>query len=775
MTNFFVRKYILGLLVLGITSPALLIAKEKVPYKNSELSVEERVNDLLKRMTIEEKIAQMTMAPLDKYEQSEHGYGVAQAPFVGVEAIAEKSARVKKYALEKTRLGIPPIQSSECIHGFLAHGSTIFPQAIAQGSTWNPQLIKEMTSRIAFEASLAGLDQQLSPVVDVIRDPRYGRTEECFGEDPFHVSVIADAYVRGVQGEPEDTRVKMKKDKLICTAKHFAGYSAAQAGMNLAPSSLGEREMRSIFMPPFEKLVKESNLLSIMPSYNEVDGIPAHSSHFLLDQVLRKEWGFKGYVFADYGGVPMLSYYQGIAKDWKDAAELAVKAGVDLDAPSGDAYKFLKELLNEGRLTEKDIDKAVSRILTVKFRAGLFEKPYADVKKVKKYLHNKEAQELALKVAEESAILLKNENNILPLNVKNGDRIAVIGPNANQVQYGGYSYTKNNESGVTVYQGLKDKLKGKADVAYAKGCSISSLDRTGFDEAINLAKKSDYIVFVMGEGSPTLSGVGWGDDSADINSEPPTSGEGYDVTDIKPYGVQRELLQQIYSLGKPVVLVMVHGRPWAIDWEKDNIPAILESWYPGEKGGEAIANILTGQTNPSGRLAVTIPRSVGHIPVSYNYKPSSKGFYKNRGSVEKPGRDYVFSSPDPLFCFGHGLSFSDFKYSDLSVSSKTLSVNDTLIVSVNVENLSKVDGKEVIQVYVNDMLSSVATPVIELKGFAKELIKAGEKRKVNVKIPVSSLGLWNREMNYVVEPGDFNIMIGKSAEDILLNTIVKVK
>lgn len=748
------------------------VENKSLPYLNSALSVDERVNDLLSRMTLEEKIAQVNMNSVNSFLNSKLGYGVVNAPFVGAPAVAKSVIEIKKHAKRNMRLWIPPIFSTECIHGFLSYGATIFPHALAQGSTWNTELITRMSSMIAYEASLAGIDQQLSPLFDVVRDPRYGRTEESYSEDPYLTGVIGCAYVKGTQGNPEQTKIGLPKNKLIATGKHFAGYSAPQSGINLAPASLGEREMRSIFLPPFERVVKEANIYSIMPSYNEVDGIPAHSSKFLLDQVLRKEWGFKGYVFADYGGVPMLSYYQKIAKDWKEAAKIAINTGVDVDAPGGDSYRYLLELIQNGEVKEETLDESVKRVLRIKFMAGLFEKELPDIEYLKNNIHSEKAINLAREVVEESVILLKN-NGILPLK-NNINNIAVIGPNANQVQYGDYSYTKNNSSGVTVFQGIKDILPEKK-VQYAKGCPISSINREGFTEAIKLAKESDLVVYVMGEGSCTLLGIGWGDDSADMNGEPPTSGEGYDVTDLNPYGVQRELLQKIKETGKPVVLILIHGRPWSIEWEKNNVDAIIEAWYPGERGGEAIAKIIAGLVNPSGRLTVTIPRSVGHLPMIYNHKPSAKGFYKNRGSIDKPGRDYVFSTPDPLFCFGHGLSYSEFKYSNLKLSSKELSPNDTLMVEVNVKNISDIDGKEVVQVYINDKVSSVTTPVMELKGFDKLYIKAGETKKVKISIPIAELGLWNRDMKYVVEPGDFEVLVGRSSDNILLKDCFTVK
>lgn len=738
-------------------------------YKDPAVPVEERVEDLLSRMTLDEKIAQMGMIRLDEAgKKGLNGIGACESPFIKAADIAGISAVSKRFFRDSTRLGIPPIQIAECLHGFLSHGSTVFPQAIAQGSTWNPELIKEMASVIALEASSAGVDQALSPLFDIIRDPRYGRVEECYGEDYYLVGEIGSAFVRGMQGEPEQTSKRIGTGKLICTAKHFAGYSAPVAGINLGPTSIGERELRSSHLPAFRKAITEANIYSVMPSYNEVDGIAAHESKFLLQQVLRDEWNFQGYVFSDYGAMDMLRYFHRTSADRKEVARKAITAGVDLEAPSLECYASLAELVEDGTIPVSMIDTCVKRILRVKFKAGLFEKPYASPEISRQVVGKASHKQLAQRIAEESVILLKNESSLLPLNRSSLKSVAVIGPNADQVQYGDYSYTKGNLSGVTVLQGIKEFVGKGTTVRYAKGCSISGESKDGFGEALDAANKSDLIVFVMGETSSTLSGIGWGDESTNKADDPNTCGEGFDVTDLNPYGVQRELLQEIYKTGKPVVLVLVHGRPWSITWEKTHIPAILEAWYPGEKGGTAIARILFGEVNPSGRLSVSIPQSVGHVPVFYNHKPSGRGFYHSPGTKEKPGRDYVFSSPDPLFPFGYGLSYTTFEYSGLQVSKKRFGPDDKIQVSLDVTNTGKRAGKEVVQLYVRDLISSVSIPVKQLIGFTKEELVPGETKRVTFQVSPDELGLWNENMQYVTEPGEFELMVGRSAEDILL-------
>lgn len=439
-------------------------------YKDPKAPVEARVKDLMQRMTLEEKVEQMSMTGLSDFPKSTAVYGVCDSPFEGLEKIVEQSARAKRHARENTRLGIPPIQIAECLHGQLAYGATIFPQAIAQGSTWNPELIEEMASVIAYEASASGVDQALSPLFDLIRDPRYGRNEECFAEDPYLVGEMGSAFVIGMQGKPEQTRIAIPAHKLMCTAKHFAGYSVPWAGINLAPASLGEREMRTLHLAPFRKVVEEANVYAVMPSYNEVDGVPAHANHFLLTQVLRNEWDFQGYVFSDYGGLSQLYNFHKIAKDKPEAAQRAVEAGVDLEAARPEIYSHLVELVKDGTVSEKLIDQSVSRILTAKFKAGLFEKPYPEVANIRKRVHLPAHRELSQKIAEESIILLQNENRTLPLDISRLKNIAVIGPNADQVQYGDYSYTRDNQSGVTVLEGIKQFAGNRAQVHYAKGC-----------------------------------------------------------------------------------------------------------------------------------------------------------------------------------------------------------------------------------------------------------------------------------------------------------------
>lgn len=761
--------------------------KQQLPYQDSTLSVELRVTDLLGRMTLDEKISQMNMLSLNNLNFDKKGQvsvasldslfggksiGCLESPFIGVHEISRLSEAADDYLRNHTRLGIPAIQIAECLHGQLAFGATIFPQAIAQGSTWNPELIQKMAAVIAEEASLSGVDQALSPLFDLARDPRYGRVEECFGEDPFLVAEMGKAFVFGMQGDPSLTKTHIPDNKLICTAKHFVAYSAPIAGINLGPNNLGPRDLRSLHIYPFKKAIEEANIYAVMPAYNEVNGIPLHANEYLMKDVLRKELGFKGYVFSDYEGIAMVDYFHKLTHSKAETAIRALEAGIDLEAPKSYAYAELAELVENGKIGVTQIDEAVKNILTAKFKAGLFDKPYKAPRNVAELVHKDTSVGLAREIAEESIILLKNENDLLPLDPLKLRSIAVIGPNANQVQYGDYSCTKDNSSGVTILEGIKKYTDNMLEINYAKGCHITGDDRNQIPEAVQAAKKSDVVVLVIGGTSSTLSGIGWGED---IAGDYPTCGEGFDRTTLTPPGVQPELIEAIYKTGKPVVLVMVHGRAYSIAYEKEHLPAIVEAWYPGEEGGNAIARVLFGEVNPSGKLTVSVPRSAGHTPVFYNAKPSGRGFYRQRGSEEKPGRDYVFSSPDPLFPFGHGLSYTQFEYTDLKVADTELDMNADIKLSVTVKNTGKVVGKEVVQVYINDKISSVTTPVKMLKEFKKVEIAPSAQVTIEFSIPINELGLWDKNMNYVVEPGEFEIMVGSSSEDIRLKKTISIQ
>lgn len=770
------KKYIVLYLSVILTAN---INAQNLPYKNPKLPVEERIQDLLSRMTLEEKVDQLNMKSMYQLKMDEEGnvtdsslvklfngkgIGCLQSPFIEHEKIAKYSEAVDKYLRENTRLGIPAIEVTECLHGHLALGTTIFPQAIGLGSTWNPKLIEQMASVIAEEASLAGVDQALSPLFDLARDPRYGRTEECYGEDPFLVKEMGKAYVVGMQGKPEKTKEGIEKGKIACTAKHYVAYSVPQTGINIAPVLLGERSLREDHFVPFETAVKEANVYSIMPGYHEVDGIPVHASRWLLTDVLRKEWGFNGYVISDYAAISMLNHFHRTASGPEEAAIHSLNAGVDLEAPSTYAYRKIEDLVKKGKIKEEVVDSAVSRVLRVKFKLGLFDRPYKKDKNHLKKIHKASSIELSQKIAEESIVLLKNSNNLLPLNKSNLKNIAVIGPNADDVQFGDYTITKDKSYGVTLLQGLKKYLGNDVNIKYAKGCDLTKMSKEGFAEAAKIARESDVVLLVLGGTSKISSGIGWGDPNSKFVN---TSGEGFDRNELNFPGVQPELLEIVASQGTPVVLVMLNGRPYTITEEVKKVDAVLEAWYPGEKGGDAITRILFGDVNPSGKLSISFPRSVGHIPVYSNQKPSARGYYGKHGSIEKPGRDYVFSSPTPLFCFGHGLSYTSFEYSNMRIHNET-ETGGNINITFTLKNVGECKGTEVAQLYVRDVMSSTTTPIKSLKGFSKIELSPNESKDITFKVSKDDLKLWNSEMDYVFEPGEFIFYIGSSIDDVRL-------
>lgn len=756
------------------------------PYRDRALPLADRVRDLLGRMTLEEKVAQLRQQTL-KDLRVEAGrvtsesltavfgglsVGTIESPLGRpVAEVALKVQAAQTYLVAQTRLGIPALPIQECLHGPLAYGATIFPQAIAQGATWNPGLVHEMARAIAAESSAMGVAQALSPLFDLARDPRYGRVEECYGECPYLVSRLGVAFVTGLQGAPGQR--PLPADRILATAKHFAGYSVPNNGINLAPSSLGEREMRALHLVPFEAAVKEAGIQVVMPSYSEVDGVPAHANRWLLTTVLREEWGFQGYTFADYGAVQMLQGFHHVAADADAAGMMAIEAGLDLEAPGAWGFANLADRVRQGAVSAARLDEAVARVLRAKFLAGLFDEPRGlPPERLAAVVHTPEHVALARRLAEESIILLRNEGGLLPLAPARLRSLAVIGPNADQVQFGDYAPSKSNADGVTVMQGIRALVGDRVQIRYAKGCSLVGRSTAGFAEAVAAAEQSDAAVVVIGDTSMILSGVGWEDPTVPASG---TVGEGYDVTDPVPPGVQPELVQAIHATGKPVIVVFLHGRPYSVPWMKAHIPAIVSAFYPGEQQGHAIAGVLFGTVNPSGRLPVSVAQSAGHIPTVYDHKPSGRGCYRQPGSPDAPGRDYVFSSPDPLWPFGFGLSYTQFQYADLAIATPTVPRDGTVRFSFRLTNTGARPGKEVAQVYVRDQVSSTTTPVLRLVRFAKPGFRPGESRTLQFELPVAELALWNAAMQRVVEPGGFDLLIGASAEDIRLRDTFAVE
>ena len=742
------------------------IAQEIIPiYKDASKPIEERVADLLSKMTLQEKIAQLSHlhghqlyngqeVDLQKLKDAagDMSYGCVEGFNLTGKQVRKAFYAIQKYMTEETRLGIPVLTVTESLHGSVHDGSTIFPQTVAVGSSFNLDLAYLMTKAIAVELRSQGVIQTLSPGLDVVRDLRWGRVEESFGEDPWLVGQMGIAQVRGyIDGGVSPM------------LKPFGPGGAPSGGLNLASVESGERDVRNIHIKPYEMAVHNTKVKAVMTSYNSWNGIPNSASSWLLTDLLRNEWGFKGYVYSDWGAVAMLKDFQRTAKDDGDAAMQALTAGLDLEA-SSNCFRALEELVKQGVFDVKYIDLAVERILRVKFELGLFENPYPGSDMPEAAMRTTETVELSRKVADESIVLLKNKNGLLPLNINTIKSLAVIGPNANQVQFGDYTWSRSNNDGITPLEGLKKRLENKVELNYAAGCDLVTNDTTGFDEAISAVRKSDIALIFVGSSSASLAR-----DYSDA-----TCGEGFDLSSLDLTGMQEELIRKIYDIGKPVIVILVTGKPFSIPWIKENIPAIVVQWYGGEKAGDAIADMLLGYTNPSAKLPFSFPQSVGHLPVFYNHLPTDKGFYRQPGSPNRPGRDYVFSSPDPLWAFGHGLSYTTFEYLNADLSARYLQPTDTLIIKVSLKNTGKRAGKEVVQLYVRDIVSSVVTPVKQLKAFAKPLIKPGETKEVVLKLPIQELALYDIRMKRVVENGEYELQIGSASDDIKLRKTITV-
>lgn len=736
---------------------------EKPRYREAGLPVEERVKDLLGRMNLEEKIRELNMYSMRKLLKDGRfsaglaggffkgaGIGALEGPSLPPEESARAVNELQKYLIENTRLGIPALIISECLHGFLSPGATVFPQAIGLASTWNSGLVRKIASVAAQEARSCGSVQGLAPDLDLAREPRWGRVEETYGEDPYLCSVMGVEYIKGLQGGKN----YVEQGHLAATVKHFAAHGSPEGGVNLSPVAAGERQLRELYLVPFRKAVREAGTLSVMPAYSELDGIPCHASKFLLRRILREEFGFKGYVISDFEAVNMLHSFHHTAETAGEAGKQALEAGVDIEAPDIVCYgEEFKQKAIEGSIDEKLIDQAVARVLTVKFLTGIFENPYADVQKASAFVNCGKNRELALEAAYESIVLLKNENRLLPLDGSVGS-IAVIGPNAAVAQQGDYSIPK--EGAVPLLQGIRNRAPEGTKVSYARGCGLYEQSRDGFAEAIGAARNSRIAIVAVGESSTAQGGVGWGKDGG----QAAICGEGFDRTDLNLPGVQQELVEAIVATGTPTIVVMYNGRPLSIPWIAENVPALIEAWYAGEEGGNALADILFGRVNPSGRLPVSFPKDVGQAPVYYNHKPSARGYYHKPGTPEKPGRDYVFMDTEPLFEFGFGLSYTEFEYSDLSVMPERIYPEEKTLVSVTVKNIGDREGKEVVQLYLNDAVSSVTTPVKALRGFKKITLGPGEKVRLSFAIGPEDLSLIDENMEEVVEPGGFEVIVG---------------
>ena len=719
---------------------------EKLPYQDTELQVESRISDLLGRMTVEEKIQQLDMYRGKEVADMEGHDAVAFSDekvrkILGNTSVgsihdfypqnAEIANEIQKYALEQTRLGIPVIFIEEGLHGYNGLGSTYFPIPLQLAGAFDTALVHDVGRVIATESRSHGVDMILGPVLGLARDPRWGRVEETYGEDPYLSGLNAEAMVKGLQGKSLDSQ-----DAVIAEPKHFAIHSIPEGGSNTSPVSIGERLARSSFLYPFERAVRNGGAMGIMAAYSEDDGIPCVDNDWLLMQVLRNEWGFKGFVLSDLGAIRMTLQNHKVAASISDALAQTFKAGMNMqfyDFHHEDFQKGIQEALNDKSMSEADLNKAVRDVLRVKFLLGLFDHPYTDTTLVSKVFHTQESLDLSLKAAHEGICLLKNDNNLLPL--KNDvQSIGVIGPLAASRYMGDYA---TEEKGISVVDGLRQRVGNTIAIKYAEGYYLDApeKDRAALlQQAVQLARNSSVSVVVLGE-----------DESVD--------GEGKDRAHLGLDQYQEDLIQAIYSTGKPVVVVLFNGRPLTIGWIAEHIPAIVESWYAGEMGGLAIADVLLGSVNPSGRLPVTFPRSEGQLLYYYDQKPTSR-------------HHYVDEQNTPLFPFGFGLSYTNFDYSGLQITPAQISVGDTTTVHVTITNTGKVEGTEVVQLYIRDEVSSVTTPEIALKGFQRIALKPGESGTVNFKVGPEQLFLWDRAMKKVVEPGEFKIMTGSSSADI---------
>jgi len=769
-----------SLAAMAVFEAPLAFAQAGALYKDAAVPIPARVADLMARMTLAEKIAQIRAAwarkgdmidalafnPVKASAAFPDGIGHVTRPsdkrgVPGITGAAGGTAArwrtpretvefinaLQKWAIEDTRLGIPVLLHEESLHGYMATEATMFPQAIGLAGTFDPDLMRRVQSVIAREVRARGVPYVLSPVVDIVRDPRWGRIEECFGEDPYLVSEMGVAAVEGLQGPGKFDR--LRPGKVFATLKHMTGHGQPEAGNNVAPAPLGERELRQFFFPPFREVVRRTSIGAVMPSYNELDGIPSHTSTWLLGDVLRGEWGFDGIIASDYGGVHELATLHHVAVDEADAAVQALTAGVDSELPEGQAYATLADQVAAGKVPLGLIDRACARMLTFKFRAGLFEQPYGDWETTRRLTGNAEARALALEAARKSMCLLTNKDGALPLDPARMGRVAVIGPNHAIARLGGYSSVPRQT--VSLIEGLR-QIAPRADFVTAQGVFITTSEDRSLSavelaprernlelirEAVEVARGADTIVLAIGDTEQT-------------------SREGFarthlgDRTEIDIVGEQNELVDALAALGKPLIVCAINGRPPSWPNVIAKADAVLECWYPGQEGGVAMAEALLGRINPGAKLPVSVVRNAGQVPLFVDRKPSSR-------------RGYLFDDATPLFPFGHGLSYTTFDISEPRLARATYGSNDIVEVTVDVANTGTHDGDEVLQLYVGLPHRSVTQPLIALKGFERISVPAGQRRSHTFAVEPRHFAIWNREMREVVEPGPVVISVGNSS------------
>lgn len=744
-----------------VSMPSLSSAAKKPLYKDSRAPIEARVDDLLSRMTLHEKVQQLRNNSISRPDEIAGRYGNVSPGSVHEMGGSAYDAAVlftsmQKYLADSTRLGIPALTSVEGIHGIIQNGCTIFPQAIAQGATFNPSLIERMTAAEAAEARVMGISQFLSPVLDLARELRWGRVEECFSEDPYLIGEMATAFVNGAQ-----------KNGVGCMPKHFVAHGSPIGGLNTSSVAGGEHELRNLYAYPFAKVFKNAHPVAIMSCYSAYDGVPMTGSRYYMTDFLRGELGFDGFVYSDWGSVERIHTFHHAAESTPAAGMQCLKAGIDMDVWSS-GFNNLEEQVKNGELDEKYIDTACRRVLEAKFKLGLFDNIYGDPSKVSEVVRCPEHVALAKEIADESLVLLEN-NGILPLDMDRYKSVAVLGPNSNYGVAGDYGWIDfDHHECVTLYDALKEKLAGKAVVSQLDGCDWWSQDDSSIAAAAELAAKSDLAVVAVGTRSWWLGRNAKGNKA--------TSGEGFDLSSLELPGRQLDLLKAVKATGKPMVVVLITGKPLVMSWAKENADAVLVQFYAGEQQGNALADVLLGDVNPSGKLNVSFPRSTGNTPCFYNYYTNDReNIYDAGGSLEEPNLHYIFERPYALWNFGYGKSYTTFEYSEPVFSGDTFGPDGTLTVTVDVTNTGDRDGKEVVQLYVQDKISTVSTPDQMLRAFDKQLIPAGETRTFTLTLPMEELKIYNIDREYVVEPGEFEIQIGASSDDIKSRKTITVK
>jgi beta-glucosidase len=734
-------------------------------YKDPNAPIPDRVADLLPRMTLEEKVEQLAggweqkidvIDPTGTYTKEEarkivSGEWGPDVTFTPRQSAILRNA-VQRYQLEKTRLGIPVIFMSEGLHGLMEYGSTSFPQALGLAATFDPALIKRVFTAVGEEAGARGIGQVFSPVLDIARDPRWGRTEETYGEDPYLASRIGVAAIEGFQGD----EYLIDRHHVLATAKHFAVHGMPEGGTNTAPGNYSERIIRENFLVPFQAAVQEAHVGSVMASYNEIDGVPNHINHWLLDKVLRQEWGFDGYLTSDGDGLQMLVSTHRVARNNADAARQGLSAGIDYDLSDGSVYRTLIDQVKQGIVPESEVDRAVARVLTTKFRLGLFDHPLVDPDYAEKIVNSEEHRKLAVEAARKVVVLLKNDKNTLPLDLGKIKTIAVIGPNAADLHVGGYA--RDPGQGVSILDGIRARVGNKAKVVYQEGCKITTAPQgymgwmadnvklfdpqtqtASIQAAVDAAKKSDVAILVVGENEST-------------NREAWSEGHLGDRDSLDLLGAQNDLVKAVVETGTPVVVILINGRPLSINYIAEKVPAILDGFYLGEEGGVAAAEVLFGDVNPGGKLPITFPHTVGALPDFYNHKPSDN-------------RSYEFSTRKPLFAFGYGLSYTTFKFENLRVEPAEILPGAKTKVIVDISNTGSRDGEEVPQLYIHPKVSSVTQPVMRLAAFERIALKTGEKKTVSFNITPDMLAILNTDMHRVVEPGVYEMMVGPSSDN----------